>query len=117
MGFSYDHDVERAGLYLLGLLKSEGRVRYSRFYDGTDETYEAIIRAMGYPEEGDSYLPECPEHLIDLAAWQLETGGIVKITPLAEKLADGEQDYTIELTEEGRQFLERGDRFRFWTAA
>src|SRR5207248_2762898 len=96
-------------------------VRYSRFYDGEDETQEVLLRGMGYGPalDGtaeDDYVPECPENLMDLAAAQLEQGGIVKTTDLDDLLADGNEDYLIELTDKGRAFLERGERFRFWDA-
>ncbi len=121
MGFSYANNIEKTGLYLLSLLKGDGRVRYSRFYDGEDRTQEALLRGMGYGsaldgEAEDDYVPECPEHLMDLAAAELERGGIVKTTDLEDLLADESQDYLIELTEKGRAFVESGDRFHFWDA-
>jgi hypothetical protein len=116
VGYSYAHDIEKAGLFLLGLLLREGSVRYSRFYDGTDETQTQLLRGMGYPEEGEDFEPDNPETLMDLAAGELSDGGIVKITFLSEKLSDDEPDYLIELTEKGRSFVEGGGRFEFWDA-
>lgn len=119
MGYSYANDIEKAGIYLLGLLKAEASVRYSRFYDGEDESQEALLRGMGYGpalDAEDDYVPECPEHLMDLAAVELEQSGIVTTTELDDLLADENQDYLIELTDKGRGFLEREERFRFWDA-
>jgi hypothetical protein len=116
VGYSYAHDIEKAGLFLLGLLWREGSVRYSRFFDGSDETQAELLQGMGFAKEGEDYLPECPEHLMDLATGQLSKAGIVKITWLSEKLADGEPDYQIELTEKGRLFVESDERFQFWHA-
>lgn len=113
MGYSDAGAIEQAGTHLLGLLKVEGRVRYSRFYDGSDETHGELKKALGIEDDDDWY---CPERLVDLAAWQLEVGGIVTLTTLDDLLADGEQDYLIELTDRGRSFIERGERFQFRTA-
>jgi hypothetical protein len=121
MGYSYANNIEKAGLYLLSLLRIEQRVRFSRFYDGTDETEEALLRGMGYGPaiDGvaeDDYVPDNAATLMDLAAAELEQGGIVKKAMLEDLLEDGHQDYLIELTESGRAFLGRGERFRFWDA-
>jgi hypothetical protein len=113
MGFAYEHDIERAGLYLLGLLKSEAAVRYSRFYDGTDETQAELIRGMGFDPNGDDYVPDCPEVFMDVAVAQLEQGGIVRTEELSELLSDETNDYRIEITDQGSTFLERGGRFPF----
>ena len=113
MGHAYENDIESAGLYLLGLLKAETAVRYSRFYDGTDETQEDLIRGMGFDPEGEAYVPDCPEVFMDVAVGQLEEGGVVRTEQLPELLADETNDYRIELTDEGREFLERGDRLVF----
>jgi hypothetical protein len=72
MGYSYANNIEKAGVYLLGLLKVEGSFRYSRFYDGEDETQEVLLREMGYGPalDGvaeDEYIPECHKNLMDLA--------------------------------------------------
>ncbi len=119
MGYSYANHIEKAGRHLLGILMAEGSVRYSRFYDGEDETHEALLRGMGYGPalDGtaeDDYVPECPERLMDLAVAQLERQLVVKTTDLEDLLADGNEDYLIELTDEGRSHLELGGRLRFW---
>ena len=108
MGYVSVHNVKKAGDYLLRVLLDSGEVRYSRFYDGTDETQAAVLKGMGFPEEGEDYEPESPELLLDLAAYELERQGFVRITMLDTKLADGEPDYLIELTEQGREKLAQG---------
>jgi hypothetical protein len=121
MGYSYANEIEQAAKYLLQLLKAEGSVRYSRFYDGLDETQEALLRGMGYGSalagtSEEDYVPECPEHLMDLAVAQLERQRVVRTTDLEDLLADENNDYLIELTDEGCSRLGRGDKLRFWDA-
>src|SRR5262249_2493869 len=115
MGFSYAHNIEKAGGYLLALLQVENSVRYSRVYDGTDATEEALLRGMGFGpaidgDTEDDYVPDNAATLMDLAVAELKQGGIVKTTVLDDQLADGEPDYLIELTDKGRAFLESGER-------
>jgi hypothetical protein len=121
VGYSYANEIEQAAKHLLELLKAEGSVRYSRFYDGQDETREALLRGMGYGPALDGtaeedYVPECPEHLMDLAVAQLEQQHVLRTTDLEDLLFDENNDYLIELTDEGRSRLERGDKLRFWDA-
>lgn len=121
MGYSNANEIQKAARYLLELLKVEGSVRYSRFYDGEDEAQETLLRGMGYGAalDGtaeDDHVPECPEHLMDLAVAQLERQLVVKTTGLEDLLADDNNDFLIELTEEGRSHLELGGRLRFWDA-
>ncbi len=121
MGYSAAHNIEKAGLYLLAILKVEGSVRYSRFYDGTEEMEETLLRGMGFGpaidgDAEDEYVPENATGLMDIAAEELARGGIVKTTELADLLAQDVQDYLIELTDKGRAFLERGERFPYWNA-
>ena len=113
MGQAHSHHIERAGLYLLRLLEREASVRYSRFSDGTDETQGELIKGMGFDPAAADDVPDCPEVFMDVAVGQLEQGGIVRTEELAELLADGTNDYRIEITAEGRVFLERGSRFVF----
>ncbi len=110
MGWVYAPDIKKAADYLLGVLSRDSEVRYSRFYDGEDETHDGLIKAMGYPEEGEDFEPDCPELLIDLAAWALKEQGFVETTELEDELADGEPDYRIALTEEGARKLAGGQR-------
>jgi hypothetical protein len=110
MGYSYEGDIERAGTHLLVILMAEGEVRYSRFYDGSNETHEALAEALEVDPD------DCPEHLIDLAAWQLEDQEVVSINQLPDKLADEEPNYLITLTEKGRTLLAQGAKFRYYDA-
>src|SRR5262249_16952265 len=108
MGYATGSHIGLAGKYLLGILKEEGQIRYSRFYDGSDEAADALMKNCGYESEMDA--PEC---MMDVAVAQLEHAGIVATRSLPEKLADGEQDYEIRLTDEGEQFLAGGQEFQF----
>ncbi len=85
----------RARAYLLDLLKAEGRVRYCRFYDGTDETERLLCERFGLRYDDDSAAV-----LMDDVVWDLTQAGLVKTTELPEKLSDGEHDSLIELVEE-----------------
>src|SRR5262245_31575137 len=98
MGYFHADDIEKAGRYLLSVLRVEGTVHYSRFFNGTDDTEQAIVDGMGFDEDE---CPDCPVFLIDLAAYQLENEGFVKLAMLDDELCDGEQDYQIELTTKG----------------
>jgi hypothetical protein len=100
--------TRKAGDHLLSLLKAEGSVPYSRFYDGEDVTHDRLREALGL--EDDWYSPEV---LMDVAAAQFEKAGLVTIEPLAAKLADDEQDYRISLTDEGRAFLASSKPFPY----
>jgi hypothetical protein len=91
MGWVYAGNIEKAVRHLLPILETEKCVRYSRFYDGTDECHEGLNASLGV----DDY--DCAELLMDLAAYQLEELGIVRRVDLEEKLSDGETDYRIEL--------------------
>jgi hypothetical protein len=109
MGWVYAGEIKKAADYLLGdVLVNVIKVRYSWFYDGTNERSEKLVIDMGYPEEGCEGVPDCPELLLDLAASELERQGFVKLTILDEKLADDEPDYLIELTEEGIEKMVEG---------
>lgn len=103
MGYSSADAIQIAGEYLISRLSAAIRLPYSTFYDGTEETSEQLTKSLG--QEDTWY---CAEHLIDLAVNQLEAQGIVETQPLATKLADGEDDYLIELTEEGSRKLKSG---------
>jgi hypothetical protein len=91
MGHVYAHNIEKAVRFLLPILQSEKCVNYSRFYDGTGECHDKLSATL----EVDDY--DCAELLMDLAAYQLEELGIVRRIDLEAKLADGENDYRIEL--------------------
>jgi hypothetical protein len=108
MGFVSSEQVRPGGEYLLGILKAEGAVPFSRFYN--DDTDYAQLAA-------DAGISECDEEhahvLIEFAAGQLERAGQVSFTELPGKLIDGENDYAIELTEKGRQLIANGKKFRY----
>ena len=97
--------IELAGRHLLSILKSAPKIRYSEyFYDGSDETHERLMEALGL--EDDWYYSA--EALVDDAAGQLDTMGLVTVTMLEETMADGEQDYEIALTEKGKTLIASG---------
>ena len=99
MGCVYKNEITKAGRFLFNLLRNgDGVVDYSSFYDGTEETSKKM-QFLIHGEEDDYVSVEL---LIDLAADQLKKHGVVKTTVLDVELADGEQDYRIELTEFGR---------------
>ncbi len=92
MGYVHASSIAKAVQHLLAILETEKSVRYSRFYDGTDECHENLRAALEDDDELGS-----PELLMDLAAAQLEELGIVRRVDLEDKLADEENDYRIEL--------------------
>src|SRR6266496_3402943 len=104
MGYSSADAIQGAGKYLLDRLLEAPKLPYSTFYDGTDATHEQLTEAVGLEDDGWY----SPEHLVDLAAYELEEQGIVSIQELTSKLADGENDYLIELTAEGRKKILSG---------
>ena len=104
MGYVNRTMIEQAGRYLLNLLQHSPAIRYSEhFYDATDETHQRLQDALGL--EDDWYSPEL---LIDVAAEQLAAMGLVDITWLDEKMADGEADSLIRLTEKGKKHSASG---------
>jgi hypothetical protein len=110
--------IRATGHYLLEVLKSEKVVRYSRFYNDTPGTEERLV-AGAMPFVVDSEACDAEElrdeghWLLELAAWQLEDLGIVRIKELDEDLVDGYPDFQIELTEKGAQVVVDGRTFRF----
>lgn len=103
MGTSPASMIQAAGQYVISRLLERNPLPYSTFYDGRDETHEEIRAALGLDD--DWY---CAEHLIDLAVFQLEEQEILTIEQLDSQLADGEDDYLIELLPEGRARLLAG---------
>lgn len=108
MGYLDASTIRQAGEYLLSVLHEYKSVRYSDFYDGLEETHEALRDAIGL--ENDWYSAET---LMDEAAGQLAATGIVEIAVLPERLCDEEFDYAITLTEEGQSFLRKKQPFPF----
>jgi hypothetical protein len=110
--------IRATGLYLLGVLKSEKAVRYSRFYNdtpGSDESLAAVVMPFVVDHEscGAEDLSEEGHVMLEFAVWQLEDLGVVQVSLLDETLIDGERDYRIELTEKGAHVLAEGLNFHF----
>src|SRR5262249_31175201 len=99
--------LERAARYLMGLLKTEPVIRYSRFHDGTVETAKALNRTLGLEENG--WLPG--HGLMNWAICKLEAAGLVMTEELPVILVDGDTDYDVRLTDEGRAFIDQGRVF------
>ncbi len=115
MGYSYAENIRAAGQYLLEILDQNGSVEYARFYDGSETTAHALYTGMGLTiEEGESY---CAEHLIDLAAAQLERQGFVHTEILSSKLADGEPNYSIQLAPSAQERIASGEQPTYWDVA
>jgi hypothetical protein len=108
MGWVSSHAMKPAGDYLLGILKAEGSVPFSRFYND-DTDYAALAKAAGVDESYEDHA----HILIEFAAGQIEAAGLVSFTQLEATLIDGERDYAITLTDKGRSFLVSGQRFRY----
>jgi hypothetical protein len=108
MGYIPSGPIQQAGLYLLSVLRADKSVRYSRFYDGRDETHDLLCQALGLNDDWYS-----AEVLMDVAADELCNAGIITIASLPELMSDGEHDYTITLTDEGKSFLRSRKAFRF----
>jgi hypothetical protein len=105
MGYVSGEMIERAGRYLLSILKDTPRIQYSEyFYDGSDAMHEQLMEALGLEDDWYS-----AEGLVDDAAGQLEIMGLVEITMLKETMADGEQDYVIALTDNGKKSAASGE--------
>jgi hypothetical protein len=109
MGWVYAHNLKKVGDYLLGVLARESAVPYSRFYDGSDETADALCRACGF----DTHYSEEVACRMDDAVGQLQAAGLVKTTELSQLLSDGTHDYRIEITPLGSSFLEKGEKFAY----
>jgi hypothetical protein len=92
MGYVSASEIEGAVNYLLPILQAENSVKYSRFYDGTDECHDNLQRDIA----PDNKLLS-PELLIDLAVAVLEEHGVVRRVELDEKLFDDEKNYRIDL--------------------
>lgn len=119
-------EIRAAGDYLLSVLQVEKVVPYSRFYShdaGTNvrladgiwlflEAQPAVARGELDESDRRDLLEEGHLH-VEWAAQQLEDLGVVRITFTDAKLADGEPDFLIELTERGGRFIRDGESFRF----
>jgi hypothetical protein len=113
MGMMYAHNQEKAAAFLLKVLEEKGgRVDYSYFYDGSEETAQRLYAGMEL-EDGDGEWIGA-EGVMDEAAAEMESQGFVRIVWLeGQKLADDEPAYAIELTEEGRKKIAAGKKPKF----
>ena len=102
MGMMSAGSQEKAARYLVKVLEAKGgKVHYSEFYDGTEETGERLCAATG--------IIDGAEHVIDDVAAEMEEQGYVRlIWHQGEELADGEPAYSIELTGKGCMMLKAG---------
>lgn len=114
MAYTNASVIEMGAKHLLSLLAMESLVRYSRFYDGSEETSLKLEEAIGIEEECRGWY--CAEIIMDFAIHQLAEQGIVESKELDEKLADGQKDYEVYLTPRGKQALLQNATFRFWDA-
>lgn len=108
MGFVSGEQLSPGGAYLLGVLREEGAVPFSRFYNAQTD-YAALASAAGIDESDADHA----HVLIEFAAGQLEVAGLVSFSELPDELIDGERDYRIELTEKGKRFVAASRTFRF----
>jgi hypothetical protein len=107
MGWYPGHIIEKAAAFLLDELAQRSPRRYSEFYDGEDKTHDRLLEVLGLDDE------YCSAELgLDLAVFVLENEGLVEKDDLAEKLADGEPDYTLTLTAAGRRFHRAGQKVK-----
>lgn len=110
--------IHATGHYLWAILKSEHKVKYSRFYNDLADTADALINgAIQFIDKDDEdileYLQEEGHVMLEYAAWQLEDFGVVKITRLTDKLVDDDFDFLIELTPAGQQMPINGLLYSF----
>lgn len=115
MGYVYADYLKPASKYLLTVLKDEGSVRYNEnfYFDGKEDRLESLRKAMGFTDEDPQDI-SYPPIIIDWAVGQLESKGLVTTEQLPELLSDGDHDYSITLTEQGRVFIESGEEFQHW---
>ena len=102
MGMMSAASQEKAARYLVKVLEAKGgKVHYSEFYDGTEETEERLCAGTG--------IIDGAEHVIDDVAAEMEAQGYVRlIWHQGEELADDEPSYSIELTGKGCMMLKAG---------
>ena len=107
MGTVSATEIQKAADRLLRILVEQGRLRYSTdYYDRSDEQEEQLCDEMQIDGRGTT-----PAVLIDLAVCQRENIEGVEKEELDQVLADGETDYTTELTPDGKTALATGARF------
>jgi hypothetical protein len=110
MGMMTADSQEMAARYLVKVLAEKGgKVHYSEFYDGSEETACRLYAGMGIDEDEGEWIGAAG--VMDVAAAEMEAQGYVTlISHEGEKLADGEPAYSIELTAKGCMKL-RASRF------
>jgi len=114
MGWVSGQQLKPAGKYLLGILKSEGSVPFSRFYNQDTDYVSLAEEVAAYADDDKNAIDEEHVHiLIEFAAYQLENTGAVAFTKLDARLIDDEEDYQITLTEKGRAMLEEEKQFHY----
>ena len=113
MGYTNATVIELGAKHLLSILAHDSSTRYSRFYDGSEETSRKLEDAIGLEQECRGWY--CVEHIMDLAVYELSVQGIVETKILNESLVDGEPDYEIFLTPRGQQAHLQKDKLNFGT--
>ena len=113
MGMMYAHNQQQAARHPVRVLgENGGRVHYSRFYDGTEETAARLYAGMGVDAGEGEWIGA--EGVMDEAAAEMQAQGYVTLEWHAgEVLADGEPAYSIVLTEDGRRRLAAGQVPKF----
>jgi hypothetical protein len=107
MGHVPCSEIQKAANHLLHKLTEQEHIRYSNtYYDGSKEQ-ELRLRQEMQLDLDDTI----PALLVDLAVYQLENIGWVEKQELECRLCDGEPDYTIALTLDGRRASSMGEPF------
>ena len=112
MEYGSEELVAKAGKYLYDFLLNgeEGlTLQYSSFY-GSHPDLESDLKGIF----DDDDVAEDEKHIyLEWAAHELQEHGYVKIQELDTTLMDGEPDYSMSLTDAGREMLKKGKLPRF----
>lgn len=116
MGWVNGSNIKPVGDYLLRLLADKGSVRYGEeFYDFSEAQEQRLRQALGIgPDEDYEDDQHYPPIYADFAAGQFSRKGLVQLENLPETLPDGDPDYKISLTKQGRAFVSAGCAFPYW---
>jgi hypothetical protein len=106
MGYLYRHQQEQASKYIFECLKNKDYLDFNFFYDGTEETEQKNIEVFS-GEYDDATA------IIDFTIIELANMRIIEIEELEEKLADGENNFRIWLTEKGKRVLNNEIKLEF----
>lgn len=99
--------------YILSLLRDTSAIRYSEhIYDGSMARHERLLKEIQLDDPNDGH---SIESLIDEALDQLEEQGLLLVKELNTKLVDGDNDFLIELTFDGREVLTNKRSFELQT--